>query len=205
MRRCDVSGRACRCGRAPFHPPRRKPPLVDRVTVAGSPATHRRHESLGGRPSTRDIFTIFGHRRHHPRALAGHLAAAPDGVAGRVLSSIPIFLFGFIVFFGLPKPFFYRSASSLAAALTAYNGHGSLCSPTRSPLRARRVFGVVSAVAQTGRSSAPLATAIWNLDRTWVGGCSSHRPRRSPPVWYCYCSRGCQASGFSSSTCAGSS
>src|SRR5437870_7300902 len=87
-----------------------------------------------------------------------------------VLSSIPIFLFGFIVFFGLPKPFFYAISFVTGAALTAYNASWfALLTNAVPSARRGRVFGVVSAVAQAGTVIGALgATAIWQL--TDVGG-----------------------------------
>lgn len=87
-----------------------------------------------------------------------------------VLSSIPIFLFGFIVFFGLPKPFFYAISFVTGAALTAYNASWFALLTTAVPAARRgRVFGVVSAVAQAGVVVGAMgATAIWQL--TDVGG-----------------------------------
>src|SRR5436309_1396892 len=67
------------------------------------------------------IFTIFGLGDITLGPWLGHLADRTGRRRMAVLSSIPIFLFGFIVFFGLPKPFFYAISFMTGAALTAYN------------------------------------------------------------------------------------
>src|SRR5438093_694955 len=100
----------------------------------------------------------------------GHLADRTGRRRMAVLSSIPIFLFGFIVFFGLPKPFFYAISFVTGAALAAYNASWfALLTNAVPSARRGRVFGVVSAVAQAGTVIGALgATAIWQL--TDVGG-----------------------------------
>ena len=87
-----------------------------------------------------------------------------------VLSSIPIFLFGFVLFFNLPRPFFYAISFVTGAALTAYNASWFALLTTAVPAARRgRVFGVVSAVAQAGTVIGAMgASAIWQL--TDVGG-----------------------------------
>jgi MFS family permease len=87
-----------------------------------------------------------------------------------VLAAFPIFLFGFVVFFGLPKPFFYAISFVTGAALTAYNASWFALLTNAVPAARRgRVFGVVSAVAQAGTIIGALgATALWQL--TDVGG-----------------------------------
>ena len=116
------------------------------------------------------IFTIFGLGDITLGPWLGHLADRTGRRRMAVLSSIPIFLFGFIVFFGLPKPFFYAISFVTGAALTAYNASWFALLTTAVPAARRgRVFGVVSAVAQTGTVIGALgATAIWQL--TDVGG-----------------------------------
>jgi DHA1 family multidrug resistance protein-like MFS transporter len=116
------------------------------------------------------IFTIFGIGDITLGPWLGHLADRTGRRRMAVLSSIPIFLFGFIVFFGLPKPFFYAISFVTGAALTAYNASWFALLTTAVPAARRgRVFGVVSAVAQTGTVIGALgATAIWQL--TDVGG-----------------------------------
>jgi DHA1 family multidrug resistance protein-like MFS transporter len=116
------------------------------------------------------IFTIFGLGDITLGPWLGHLADRTGRRRMAVLSSIPIFLFGFIVFFGLPKPFFYAISFATGAALTAYNASWFALLTTAVPAARRgRVFGVVSAVAQTGTVIGALgATTIWQL--TDVGG-----------------------------------
>ncbi len=116
------------------------------------------------------IFTIFGLGDITLGPWLAHLADRTGRRRMAVLSSIPIFLFGFIVFFGLPKPFFYAISFVTGAALTAYNASwfALLTNAVPAPRRGR-VFGVVSAVAQTGTVIGALgATAI--CQRTEVGG-----------------------------------
>ena len=116
------------------------------------------------------IFTIFGLGDITLGPWLGHLADRTGRRRVAVLSSIPIFLFGFIVFFGLPKPFFYAISFVTGAALTAYNASWfALLTNAVPSARRGRVFGVVSAVAQAGTVIGALgATAIWQL--TDVGG-----------------------------------
>jgi DHA1 family multidrug resistance protein-like MFS transporter len=116
------------------------------------------------------IFTIFGIGDITLGPWLGHLADRTGRRRVAVLSSIPIFLFGFIVFFGLPKPFFYAISFVTGAALTAYNASWFALLTNAVPAARRgRVFGVVSAVAQAGTVIGALgATAIWQL--TDVGG-----------------------------------
>jgi DHA1 family multidrug resistance protein-like MFS transporter len=116
------------------------------------------------------IFTIFGIGDITLGPWLGHLADRTGRRRMAVLASFPIFLFGFIVFFGLPKPFFYVISFFTGAALTAYNASWFALLTNAVPAARRgRVFGVVSAVAQTGTVIGALgATAIWQL--TDVGG-----------------------------------
>ena len=116
------------------------------------------------------IFTIFGLGDITLGPWLGHLADRTGRRRMAVLASIPIFLFGFIVFFGLPKPFFYAISFVTGAALTAYNASWFALLTNAVPAARRgRVFGVVSAVAQAGTVIGALgATAIWQL--TDVGG-----------------------------------
>ena len=152
------------------------------------------------------IFTFFGIGDITLGPWLGHLADRTGRRRMAVLSSIPIFLFGFIVFFGLPKPFFYAISFVTGAALTAYNASWFALLTTAVPAARRgRVFGVVSAVAQAGTVVGAMgATAIWQL--TDVGGglilVVDRGARRGPRA--AAAARGGQASGFSSSTCAGS-
>ncbi len=116
------------------------------------------------------IFTIFGIGDITLGPWLGHLADRTGRRRMAVLSSIPIFLFGFVVFFGLPKPFFYAISFVTGAALTAFNASWfALLTNSVPAARRGRVFGVVSAVAQTGTVIGAMgATAIWQL--TDVGG-----------------------------------
>jgi DHA1 family multidrug resistance protein-like MFS transporter len=116
------------------------------------------------------IFTIFGIGDITLGPWLGHLADRTGRRRMAVLASFPIFLFGFIVFFGFPKPFFYAISFFTGAALTAYNASWfALLTNAVPSARRGRVFGVVSAVAQTGTVIGALgATAIWQL--TDVGG-----------------------------------
>lgn len=116
------------------------------------------------------IFTIFGLGDITLGPWLGHLADRTGRRRMAVLSAFPIFLFGFIVFFGLPKPFFYAISFVTGAALTAYNASWFALLTTAVPAARRgRVFGVVSAVTQAGTVIGALAaTAIWQL--TDVGG-----------------------------------
>jgi MFS family permease len=116
------------------------------------------------------IFTIFGIGDITLGPWLGHLADRTGRRRMAVLASIPIFMFGFIVFFGLPKPFFYAISFVTGAALTAYNASWFALLTTAVPSARRgRVFGVVSAVAQTGTVIGAMgATAIWQLSD--VGG-----------------------------------
>ena len=116
------------------------------------------------------IFTIFGIGDITLGPWLGHLADRTGRRRMAVIASFPIFLFGFIVFFGLPKPFFYAISFFTGAALTAYNASWfALLTNAVPSARRGRVFGVVSAVAQTGTVIGALgATAIWQL--TDVGG-----------------------------------
>ena len=66
------------------------------------------------------IFTIFGIGDITLGPWLGHLADRTGRRRMAVLSSIPIFLFGFIVFFGLPKPFFYAISFVTATGSTLF-------------------------------------------------------------------------------------
>lgn len=116
------------------------------------------------------IFTVFGIGDITLGPWLGHLADRTGRRRMAVLSSIPIFLFGFVLFFNLPRPFFYAISFVTGAALTAYNASWFALLTTAVPAARRgRVFGVVSAVAQTGTVIGAMgASAIWQL--TDVGG-----------------------------------
>jgi len=116
------------------------------------------------------IFTVFGIGDITLGPWLGHLADRTGRRRMAVLASIPIFLFGFVLFFNLPRPFFYAISFVTGAALTAYNASWFALLTTAVPAARRgRVFGVVSAVAQTGTVIGALgASTIWQL--TDVGG-----------------------------------
>jgi MFS family permease len=116
------------------------------------------------------IFTVFGIGDITLGPWLGHLADRTGRRRMAVLASIPIFLFGFVLFFNLPRPFFYAISFVTGAALTAYNASWFALLTTAVPAARRgRVFGVVSAVAQTGTVIGALgASMIWQL--TDVGG-----------------------------------
>jgi MFS family permease len=116
------------------------------------------------------IFTVFGIGDITLGPWLGHLADRTGRRRMAVLASIPIFLFGFVLFFNLPRLFFYAISFVTGAALTAYNASWFALLTTAVPARRRgRVFGVVSAVAQGGTVLGALgASAIWQL--TDVGG-----------------------------------
>ena len=80
-----------------------------------------------------------------------------------VLASIPIFLFGFVLVFALPKPFFYAISFVTGAALTAYNASWfALLTAAVPAARRGRIFGVVSAVGQGGTVMGALgASLLW--------------------------------------------
>ena len=116
------------------------------------------------------IFTVFGIGDITLGPWLGHLADRTGRRRMAVLASIPIFLFGFVLFFNLPRPFFYAISFVTGAALTAYNASWFALLTTAVPAARRgRVFGVVSAVAQAGTVIGALgASTIWQL--TDVGG-----------------------------------
>jgi len=151
------------------------------------------------------IFTVFGIGDITLGPWLGHLADRTGRRRMAMLASVPIFLFGFVLFFNLPRPVFYGISFITGAALTAYNASWFALLTTAVPAARRGcVFGVVSAVAQTGTVIGALgASTIWQL--TNVGGgvllasCAALGwPHPAPAA------AGDQASGFSSSTCAGS-
>ena len=125
------------------------------------------------------IFTIFGIGDITLGPWLGHLADRTGRRRMAVIASFPIFLFGFIVFFGLPKPFFYAISFFTGAALTAYNASWfALLTNAVPSARRGRVFGVVSAVAQTGTVIGALgASALWEaFGVQWgliVGSCAA--------------------------------
>lgn len=109
------------------------------------------------------IFTLFGLGDITLGPWLGHVADRTGRRRMAMLASIPIFLFGFVLVLGLPKPFFYAISFVTGAALTAYNASWFALLTTAVPGRQRgRVFGVVSAVAQAGTIiGANGAAALW--------------------------------------------
>ena len=116
------------------------------------------------------IFTVFGIGDITLGPWLGHLADRTGRRRMAVLASVPIFLFGFVLFFNLARPVFYAISFLTGAALTAYNASWFALLTVAVPAARRgRVFGVVSAVAQTGTVIGAMgASAIWQL--TDVGG-----------------------------------
>lgn len=109
------------------------------------------------------IFTLFGLGDITLGPWLGHVADRTGRRRMAMLASIPIFLFGFVLVFALPKPFFYAISFITGASLTAYNASWFALLTTAVPGRQRgRVFGVVSAVAQAGTIiGANGAAALW--------------------------------------------
>ncbi|MBI2324331.1 MAG: MFS transporter [Chloroflexi bacterium] len=109
------------------------------------------------------IFTIFGIGDITLGPWLGHLADRTGRRRMAMLASIPICLFGFVLVFALPKPFFYAISFITGASLTAFNASWFALLTTAVPARQRgRVFGVVSAVAQVGTIIGAMgASALW--------------------------------------------
>lgn len=109
------------------------------------------------------IFTIFGIGDITLGPWLGHLADRTGRRRMAMIASVPIFLFGFVLVFGLPRPFFYAISFVTGAALTAYNASWFALLTVAVPARQRgRVFGVVNAVAQAGTVIGALAAAaLW--------------------------------------------
>lgn len=109
------------------------------------------------------IFTLFGIGDITLGPWLGHLADRTGRRRMAVLASIPIFLFGFVLVLGLPKPFFYAISFITGASLTAFNASWMALLTTAVPARQRgRVFGIVMAVAQAGTIiGANAAAYLW--------------------------------------------
>ena len=109
------------------------------------------------------VFTLFGIGDITLGPWLGHLADRTGRRRMAMLASIPIFLFGFVLVLGLPKPAFYAISFITGASLTAYNASWFALLTTAVPGRQRgRVFGVVSAVAQAGTIiGANASAALW--------------------------------------------
>lgn len=109
------------------------------------------------------IFTVFGLGDITLGPWLGHMADRTGRRRMAMLASVPIFLFGFVLVLGLPKPFFYAISFVTGASLTAFNASWFALLTTAVPGRQRgRVFGVVSAVAQAGTIiGANGAAALW--------------------------------------------
>jgi MFS family permease len=109
------------------------------------------------------IFTLFGIGDITLGPWLGHLADRTGRRRMAVIASIPIFLFGFVLVFALPKPFFYAISFVTGAALTAYNASWfALLTGAVPAARRGRIFGVVSAVGQTGTVLGAIgASLLW--------------------------------------------
>ncbi len=109
------------------------------------------------------IFTLFGIGDITLGPWLGHLADRTGRRRMAVLASIPIFLFAFVLVFGLPRPVFYAISFVTGAALTAYNASWfALLTMAVPPRKRGRVFGTVNAVAQAGTVIGALASsALW--------------------------------------------
>ncbi|HEV8230428.1 MAG TPA: MFS transporter [Candidatus Limnocylindria bacterium] len=116
------------------------------------------------------IFTLFGIGDITLGPWLGHLADRTGRRRMAVIASVPVFLFGFVLVLGLPRPFFWAISFLTGAALTAYNASWFAMLTVAVPAARRgRVFGVVSAVAQLGTIIGALgASAVWQLtDLAW--------------------------------------
>jgi MFS family permease len=116
------------------------------------------------------IFTLFGLGDITLGPWLGHLADRTGRRRMAVVASIPIFLFGFVLVFALPKPFFYAISFMTGAALTAYNASWFALLTNAVPTARRgRIFGVVSAVGQTGTVIGAMgASLLWQaFDVQW--------------------------------------
>ncbi|HUQ42110.1 MAG TPA: MFS transporter [Candidatus Limnocylindrales bacterium] len=109
------------------------------------------------------IFTLFGLGDITLGPWLGHLADRTGRRRMAVLASIPIFLFGFVLVLGLPKPFFYAISFVTGASLTAYNASWFALLTAAIPAERRgRIFGVVMAVGQAGTVAGALgASVLW--------------------------------------------
>jgi MFS family permease len=125
------------------------------------------------------IFTLFGLGDITLGPWLGHLADRTGRRRMAVLASIPIFLFGFVLVLGLPKPFFYAISFLTGASLTAYNGSWFALLTSAIPADRRgRIFGVVMAVGQSGTVTGALgASLLWQaFGVQWgliVGSCAA--------------------------------
>jgi len=109
------------------------------------------------------IFTVFGIGDITLGPWLGHLADRTGRRRMAVLASIPVSLFGLALVFGLPRYVVYGVSLLTGAALTAYNASWFALLTTVVPASRRgRVFGVVSAVANSGTVIGALgASALW--------------------------------------------
>jgi len=125
------------------------------------------------------IFTLFGLGDITLGPWLGHMADRTGRRRMAMLASIPIFLFGFVLVLGLPRPFFYAISFLTGASLTAYNASWfAMLTTAVTPERRGRVFGIVNAVAQTGTVIGALgASALWEaFGVQWgliVGSCAA--------------------------------
>ena len=109
------------------------------------------------------IFTLFGIGDITLGPWLGHLADRTGRRRMAMLASVPICLFGLVMVFDLPRPFFYAISFVTGASLTAYNASWFALLTTAVPARGRgRVFGIVNAVAQAGTIIGAMgAAALW--------------------------------------------
>lgn len=125
------------------------------------------------------VFTIFGIGDITLGPWLGHLADRFGRRRMASLASVPIFLFGFVLVLGLPKPVFYVISFLTGASLTAYNASWFAMLTTVVPAERRgRIFGVVMAVSQAGTVIGALgASALWQVfDVGWgliLGSCAA--------------------------------
>ena len=125
------------------------------------------------------IFTVFGIGDITLGPWLGHLADRTGRRRMAMLASVPIFLFGFVLFFNLPRPVFYGISFITGAALTAYNASWFALLTTAVPAARRGcVFGVVSGSRRPARSSARSGRRRSGSSPTWAGvSCWPRAPR----------------------------
>ena len=111
------------------------------------------------------IFSLFGIGDLTLGPWLGHLADRTGRRRMAALAVVPIALFGITVVLGLPRPILWFVSFVTGGALTAFNGSWfALLSAAVHPARRGRVFGVVSAVANTGTVIGALGAAlVWQV------------------------------------------
>jgi MFS family permease len=109
------------------------------------------------------IFTVFGLGDITLGPWLGHLADRTGRRRMAIVATIPIFLFSFVLVFGLPKPFFYAISFLTGASLTAYTASWFALLTSAIPAERRgRIFGVVMAVGQGGTAAGAIgASLVW--------------------------------------------